>query len=231
MKGFFLGVLVTIVVIAGGFWYRDAVEHPSQQIACPTDAEVCPDGTSVSRTGLSCTFPQCPPPNVSLSDVGISFAIPSGFNAMALPDSASVAAYEMPATSSASSDSSSSPQATADIVIRRYAIDASSDSTSSPQATALETIQQTAIGGASGAPVDATSFSSTVLGTHRFTVVSIQRFEGVVDVAYYLARSADVLRFDAIDTGVANWTDPNLDTPTLPANAALEKLLATLQGN
>jgi len=117
---------------------------------------------------------------------------------------------------------SSSGETTADFVIRRYAINAST--------TALETIQQTAIGGASGAPVSATSFSSTVLGTHRFTVVSIERFEGVIDTAYYLARATDVLRFDAIDRGVMNWTDPNLDQSTLPAHSAIVKLLSTLQG-
>lgn len=214
MKTFLLAVLLIIIVVIGGFLYRNAIEHPAQPIACPLDAEVCPDGTSVSRTGLSCTFPTCPPPNVSLSDVGIAFAIPAGFVAVALPDAASIAAYEMPPNPSASS--------TADIVIRRYAIAASS--------TPLETIEQTAIGGASGMPVSATSFSSTVLGTHRFTVVSIQRFEGVVDTAYYLARATDVLRFDAVDTGVMDWTDPNLDTSTLPTNAALLKLLTTLQG-
>ena len=219
MKGFLLGVLVTVIVVGAGLWYRNAAEHASQPIVCPMDAELCPDGTSVSRTGLSCTFPVCPPPNVSLSDVGISFAIPVDFSATQMPDGASVAAYEM---SEASSDSTSSPQATADIIIRQYAITASS--------TALATIQQTAVGGASGAPVSATSFSSTTLGTHRFTVVSIQRFEGVVDTAYYLARETDVLRFDAIDNGVTNWTESNLDTSTLPANAALQKLLTTLQG-
>jgi hypothetical protein len=212
MKGFFLGVLVTIIVIGAGLWYRSAVEHASQPIACPVDAELCPDGTSVSRAGLSCAFPVCPPPNVSLSDIGISFAIPTGFTATTSPDSSSVAAYEMSEASS-----------TSDIIIRDYAITASS--------TALATIEQTAVNGASGTPVGVTSYSSTTLGTHRFTIVSIQRFEGIVDTAYYLARGTDVLRFDAIDTGVTNWTDSNLDTSTLPANAALEKLLTTLQGN
>lgn len=211
MKGLLLGILLIIILGIGGLVYRNAVEHPSQPVACPMDALVCPDGTSVSRTGLSCTFPICPSPNVSLSDVGIAFAIPAGFIAVALPDIASVAAYEIPIASS-----------TADIVIRRYAIASSS--------TALATIQQTAIGGASGAPVSVTSFSSTVLGTHRFTVVSIERFEGVIDTAYFLARSTDILRFDAIDMGVVNWTDPNLDPSSLPAQVALRKLLTALQG-
>ena len=78
-------------------------------------------------------------------------------------------------------------------------------------------------------PAPTTAFSSTVLGAYRFTVVAIERFEGVVDTAYYLARGTDVLRFDAIDRGV-DWTNPNLDTTLLPANAALRKLLATLKG-
>jgi len=210
MKSLIFGILLIIIIGIGGFLYRNAVEHPAQPIACPVDAMVCPDGTSVSRTGLSCTFPTCPSPNVSLSEIGISFAVPVGFVAAEVSDSASIAAYQMPAASS-----------TADIIIRRYVIAAST--------TALATIQQTAIGGASGAPVGATSFSSSVLGTHRFTIVSIERFEGVVDTAYYLARGADVLRFDAIDRG-ADWANPNLDITTLPAHAALEKLLTTLQG-
>lgn len=210
MKSLFFGILLIVIIGIGGLVYRNAVEHPSQPIACPMDAKVCPDGTSVGRTGSSCTFPACPLPNVFLADVSISFAIPTGFEVTALPDAASIAAYRMTVASSFS-----------DIIIRRYTIAAST--------TALYTIQQTAIGGASGAPVGATAFSSSTFGTHRFTVVSIERFEGVVDTAYYLARATDVLRFDAIDRGT-DWTNPNLDISTLPAHSALEKMLATLQG-
>jgi hypothetical protein len=133
---------------------------------------------------------------------------------MTLPDTSAVAAYTLSSTTA-------STNAT-DITIHHYPIAASS--------TALATIQQTAISNVSGAPIGATSFSSTLLGGHRFTVVSIQRFEGVIDTAYYLARNTDVLRFDAIDTDAADWTDPNLDISTLPAHQALEKLLTTLQG-
>ncbi|OYV25884.1 MAG: hypothetical protein B7W98_03545, partial [Parcubacteria group bacterium 20-58-5] len=198
----------------GGLVYRNAVEHSNQPIACPLDAKLCPDGTSVARTGTSCTFPACPPPNVTLADVHIAFAIPSGFQDVAPPDAAAVAAYELPPAASSTD--------TADIVIRHYAVDASS--------TPLATMQATAVSGTSGAPVPTTAFSSTFLGTHRFTVVSIERFEGIVDTAYYLAHGADVLRFDAIDRGVGNWTDPSLDLTTLPANAALRQLLTNLQG-
>ena len=214
MKSLFLGIFLIIIVGIGGLVYRNALEYPSQPVTCPVDALQCPDGTSVTRTGLSCTFPTCPPPNVSLPSVGISFALPAGFTATAgLADTASIAAYALPLIGTSTNS--------AIISIKRYAITASS--------TALTTIQQTAINSPSGLPVGATAFSSTVLGTHRFTVVSLQRFEGVIDTAYYLARDADVLRFEAIDQG-ADWTNPNLNVSALPAHAALLKLLTTLQG-
>ncbi len=213
MKSLLFGIVGIVIIGFGGLVYRNAVEHPFQPGTCPLDALVCPDGTSVARTGNSCTFPECPPPNVSLSDIGIAFAVPEGFIATALPDAASVASYQM---------SGPTPEEPSSIIIRRYAINASS--------TALATIQQTAIGGASGEPVPSMAYSSTVLGARRFTVVAIERFEAVINTAYYLARGTDVLRFDAIDRGVFGWTDPNLDTSLLPANMALRKLLATLEG-
>lgn len=213
MKSLLLGIVAIIIIGFGGLVYRNAIEHPSQPIACPMDAKVCPDGSSVARSGNSCTFAECPPPNVSLPDVGISFAIPIGFTTTEFYDAATIAAYGASSLDSTESDT---------IVIRRYVIAASS--------TALATIQQSAIGGASGLPVPITSFSSTLLGTHRFTVVSLERFEGVIDTAYYLARGTDVLRFDAIDREVMGWTDADLKIPDLPAHAALIKLLTTLQG-
>ncbi len=213
MKTLAWGILLLILVGIGGVVYRNAVEHPTQPIACPLDAKICPDGASVGRTGLSCTFPACPPPNVALEGLGIAFAVPAGFTSEPVPpgDQSLAAAYSLsPAASS-----------TVEITIHRYAVAASS--------TPLATIQETAIGGASGAPVSPTSFTSATFGAHRFTAVSIERFEGVVDTAYYLARGTDVLRFDAIDRGVAGWTDPGLEVSLLPAHAALAKLLATLQ--
>ena len=212
MRSLILGILLIIIAGVGGLVYRNAVERPVRPIVCPLDAKVCPDGTAVSRTGLSCTFPACPPPNVSLPDVGIGYAVPAGFREVAPPDAASVAAYSIPGPT---------PEEPSEIIIRRFAIP--------PSSTALATIQEAAIGGAWGEPVSVTAYSSSELGTHRFTVVSIERFEAVIDTAYYLARGTDVLRFDAIDRGVANWTDPNLDVSKLPAHAALIRLLATVQ--
>ncbi len=213
MKELFFGILFIMVIGFGGFVYRNAVEHPNQPIACPVDAKLCPDGTSVAREGASCTFAPCLPPNVSLDAAHLIFAMPAGFSAVEVPDSASIAAYALAATSSASS--------TASIVIRQYAVGASS--------TPSTVIQQTAISGTSGAPIAVTAFSSVELGGRRYTVAAIERFEGVVDTAYYLVRGTDVLRFDAKDSGVAKWIDMNLDLATLPAHRALTTLLTTLQ--
>lgn len=208
------GIVLVVILGLGGFAYRHIVERSAQPVACPLDALVCPDGATVAREGLSCSFPACPPPNVSFPDITVAFAVPSGFAKAELPDGASVAAYESPHAPETA--------APASVIIRRYATSASS--------TALDTIRQTAIGGTSGLPISATRFTSTTVGNRRFTVVSIERFEAVVDTAYYLARGTDVLRFDAIDRDVANWTSPSLDVSTLPAHMALEKLLSTLQG-
>jgi len=218
MRSLLLGILFIIILGFGGFVYRNAVEHSSQPIACPTSELSCPDGTRVSHIGNSCDFPACPPPNVSIPEFSISFALPAGFteweNNPFPADNVRVYVNETSATFSTTPNSR--------LNIGRYPISASS--------TALATIQQTAIGGPSGLPIGATQFTSTLLGNHRFTVVSVERFEGVVNTAYYLARGTDVLRFDAIDKEVMNWSDSNLDVLTLPAHAALSKLLTTLQG-
>ncbi len=213
MKELFLGILVLVIIGFGGFVYRNAVEHPNQPIACPVDAKLCPDGTSVAREGASCTFAACLPPNVTLDAAHVIFAMPTEFSAAEVSDSASIAAYDLVASSTAST--------TASLIIRRYAVNASS--------TPSAVIGQTAISGTSGAPVSVTALSSVELGGRRYTVAAIERFEGVIDTAYYLARGTDVLRFEAIDRGVTKWTDANLDLTTLPAHHALAKLLATLQ--
>ena len=214
MKTLLLGILFLILIGIGGFLYRNAVEHPNEPIACPMDAKQCPDGTAVGRTGSSCTFPACPPPNVSLEAVGIAFAVPAGYQSISTQDPAAIVAYQ----TSAATFTEIAPS----IIVRRFMVGASS--------TPLQTIQQTAIGGASGVPVPATAFSTARLGTHLFTVVSIERFEAVIDTAYYLARANDVLRFDAIDHGVLDWTSPALDVHSLPAAQALRTMLSTLEG-
>lgn len=206
------GIVLIIVVGIAGFLYRNAVEHPSRPIACPLDAKLCPDGSSVGRIGSSCVFPVCPAPNIELENTGISFALPTGFAPVASFDAATIALYEKAIASTTEKSS---------LVINRYLIDASS--------TPLSVIQKTAIGGATGEPVPPTAFSSVQIGKRWFSMVTIERFEAVIHVAYYITRENDVLRFDAIDRAVTNWTSSGLNVNTLPANQALRELLSTLQ--
>ncbi len=204
-----LGLIVVLGV--AGFFYRNALEHPALSGACATEAKVCPDGTSVARAGPDCAFLPCPPPNVELTDLGIAYAVPAGFSPIPAPDEDTVASYGT-ATSSGEGN---------DLIVRRYPLSAGSD--------ALSVIRANAIGDASGAPISPAAFTSASLGSFRFTEAPLGRFEGVVHTAYYLSRGADVLRFDAVDRGVLDWTDPALDVSTLPAHTALKQLLATLQ--
>lgn len=58
---FFLGfVLIStfIAFIAGGFLLSN--KSSVKRVACTQEAKICPDGTSVSRTGPNCEFPKCP---------------------------------------------------------------------------------------------------------------------------------------------------------------------------
>ncbi len=213
MKNLLWGVLLVVIIGIGGFFYRALTENRTEEIACPADARLCPDGTALGRTGPSCTFPACPPPNVSHTELGIAFALPKGYVSTSFYGNEAVSAY---------SKKSDVPDIeTSDIVMHRYPITASS--------TAIQVIRETAIQDGSGMPAPATAFSSVVIGTHRFTVVSIGRFEGVIATAYYLARGSDVLRFDAVDRGVIAWTDPSLVVSTLPAHTDIRAVLSTLQ--
>src|SRR5262249_6171184 len=149
-----------------------------------------------------CTFPACPPPNVEFPDSDLAFALPAGYIAdesVSKDDPTILASYVKPDAN----------DPTERITIRRFAIPADS--------TAAAFIQSNAVLDPSGMPASPTAITSTTIGTNPpriFSTVQIGRFEGVVDVAYYLTRENEVLRFDALDLHVANWTDPSLTVST-----------------
>lgn len=215
MRTLLLGVVLIIILGVGSVLYQNVMANVHKPVACPLDARVCPDGTALARTGLSCTFPECPPPNVTLDSAQISFAVPVAF-APSEPTDDSIAAY-----TSTIDEGSTTPSR---ILIHRYAITASS--------TPLATIQATAIVSPSGLPADPKQYSAVTIAGRTFTRVVIERFEGVIDTAYYLTRPSlgDVLRFDAVDYS-PDWMDQHLDTATLPAVSALKNMLAGLQSS
>ena len=209
-KGLAGGILLIVLIGLAGFLYRSIKEQPTGSIACTADAKVCPDGTGLGRTGPSCTFPACPPPNVDLASAGLAFALPMGYSAdqVQSDDPTLIGAYT---------------NGSQKILIRQYTLDAST--------TAADFIRSNAISDPSEMPAPATAFSSLTIASRRFTVVTLQRFEGTVDTAYYFSRENDVLRFDALSQSVDNWTDPALNVATLPASKDLRSLLGTLQGD
>ncbi len=53
------GVFALIVIALVGYAYMN-LKKESPQVACPADAQICSDGSSVLRTGPSCSFAPCP---------------------------------------------------------------------------------------------------------------------------------------------------------------------------
>lgn len=57
-------VLASAIVVLGGYIalakYQQIWPFASKGIACTTEAKICPDGTSVGRTGPNCEFTACP---------------------------------------------------------------------------------------------------------------------------------------------------------------------------
>ncbi len=51
--------IVVIAFLAGGLWFWQASQK-SLLKACTMEAKLCPDGSSVGRTGLNCEFAPCP---------------------------------------------------------------------------------------------------------------------------------------------------------------------------
>lgn len=57
--------LLVFIVAAVAFGYYaysnfDEAFGPPEEVACTAEAKLCPDGTSVGRTGPDCAFAACP---------------------------------------------------------------------------------------------------------------------------------------------------------------------------
>jgi hypothetical protein len=220
MRSLAFGIVLILVLGIGSFMYRNVMERPYATAPtagmCSREARICPDGTSVGRTGPGCTFAQCAFPNIELSSLGIGFALPAGYaenkNAPT-PGDDLVAAYEKV---------SLTPSVPHVIVIRRYAI---------PEGkTANDVMLAQTSYDTSGEPVKSMSeFKQASIGDKTFTVLTVDRFEAQVHTVYYLPRAADVLRFEVLERDVTNWTEPSLVVTDLPEHQALRRMLETLQ--
>jgi hypothetical protein len=222
MKQLIAGVVIILVIGVAGFFYRNVTEHAVQplatttgSIACTSDAKVCPDGASVGRTGPSCAFPACPPPNVEVPEANIAFVLPFGY----VQTEAGTSTQETLRIYEKEGIASGTPQV---IDIKHYAIPAGK--------SADDAILANAVHATSGKPAKAmTEFTIEVIGGKSFYVFQTERFEGTVETAYFLPRANDVLRFDVVERNVTNWSDSKLNISALPEHAVLETMLATLQ--
>lgn len=219
MKQLLAGVVILFVVGIGSFLYRNTVERPgitTAQPACTMEAKICPDGTSVGRTGPACEFAPCLLPNIEIADAGVSFAIPAGYktdeNAYGA-DTRLLAAFVKPSLSG-------NPQHT--IVIYRYAI---------PEGkTANDVIlENTRYQPADIAAEDFAQFRDVSVNGKVFRETTIERFEALVHSSYFLVRESEILRFDITEHDVTGWMEPELSIRDLPEHAALLGLLRTLQ--
>ncbi|MBL1434105.1 hypothetical protein COB87_000815 [Candidatus Wolfebacteria bacterium] len=59
MKELFLGTILLTLVGIVGFLYQYAKDTPRGPIACTLEARICPDGSTVGRTGPNCEFRAC----------------------------------------------------------------------------------------------------------------------------------------------------------------------------
>lgn len=217
MKSLIAGIVLLLVLGIGAFFYRNALEHPSMPpaapVACTTEAKVCPDGTSVGRSGPTCAFAACPAPNVELPAAGIAFALPAGYEPLesGAAGQSTLAIYQL----------GTSTEATGVIAVKDFAIPTGK--------TALDVMTLETTKDPSGMHPKASEFVSTTIASRAFKMITVGRFEGQVETAYYLPRASDVLEFDLIEHGVNNWMDSKLDINALPQHQAFLKMLGTLQ--
>ncbi len=217
MKTLFAGIVLILLIGFAGFFYRNVAERNAlPPVACTMEAKICPNGESVGRTGPSCEFTACPLPNVEINDVQVSFVLPEGYvvdeNALGAEPTL-IAAFVKPSLSD------SVPHT---IMIRRYEIPAGE---SADDVILAHTRYQPADMQAE----DFERFEPVLINGKTFRATVIERFEGQVESAYFLARATDVLRFTVVERDVTDWTNPDLVVSDLPEHQALLQMLATLQ--
>lgn len=54
--------ILPVVFILLGVGCNAPVNNPQVPVACTQEAKICPDGSSVGRTGPNCEFAPCPAP-------------------------------------------------------------------------------------------------------------------------------------------------------------------------
>ncbi len=218
MKSLAFGIVLILLLGIGGFLYRNVMENTGGPlpVACTEEAKICPDGTSVGRTGPSCEFTPCALPNVEIPSSNLSFALPAGYttdeNAYGAEPTL-ISAFIKPSLSSSVSHT---------IIVRQFKI---------AEGETFEDvlIAQTRFQPSDMQAEDMEKFDQLLINGRTWYHVVIERFEAIVHSAYYLPRENDVIRFEVVEHDVTDWMEADLNVRDLPEHSALEALLSTLQ--
>lgn len=218
MKQLLVGILLLVILGIAGFFYRNAMERPGPVGgACPADAKLCPDGSSVGRVAPLCNFAECPTGTVD-SATGITYQIPEGYTADENAygaDMSLIGAFVKPSASASVMHT---------IIIRRYPIEAG------------QTANDVILAHTRRQPADMQvesmdEFTPVVINGKTYQSFVVERFEALVNSVYYLARANDVLKFEIIEHDVTDWMEPTLSVKNLPEHAAFIQMLGTVQSN
>ncbi|MDD5738476.1 MAG: hypothetical protein PHY72_00905 [Candidatus Pacebacteria bacterium] len=68
MKKIIILISIAIILMVGVFVWLKFFNQP-KQIVCSQEAMVCPDGSSVGRTGFNCEFASCPAENSDYKNI------------------------------------------------------------------------------------------------------------------------------------------------------------------
>lgn len=220
MKQLFAGIVLIVLIGVGGFFYRNVTEKPGSQAsqpACTLEVKVCPDGTSVGREGPSCSFAPCLPPNLEVTEAGVSFVLPAGYTQVMR----GAAHQENLRIFEKASMSENAPHL---ITLKRFVL---------PEGkTADDVMLENTRLQPADLPIESMDeFDIVAANGKTFYKFTIERFEGQVHTAYYLPRANDVLRFDILERDVSSWTDPSLVIDTLPEHRNLQTLIESVQTN
>jgi hypothetical protein len=222
MKQLLFFVVLIVLLGIGSFLYRNVLEQPTtgtnnSVTACTLEAKMCPDGSSVGRSGPTCAFAACAAPNAELPQISIAFVLPTGFKlnpSAPVPGDSLIAAYQK----------SLMPDPTDAIVVRRFVIPAGK--------TANDVmLSETMYESSGNQPKSMDEFKPIIINGKTYQTIVAERFEGQIHSLYYLPRDHDVLRFEVLEHNVTNWTDAKLDLTTLPVHSAFITMLGTLQNN
>lgn len=77
-------ISIILVILATGGYFAEKYLVSNKPVACTTEAKICPDGSSVGRTGPNCEFSQCPSPsadwrNYTNNEYGFKMTFPDSW--------------------------------------------------------------------------------------------------------------------------------------------------------